>query len=532
MTAATHLRSRCGATIQLEVDRWFSDVDEIERELLVRLAEPVLDVGCGPGRIVAELARSGRDGARGRPRARGGRSRPGGVAGQHCSARCSPRCRANADGRRSVLLDGNIGIGGDAGPAPATRGRVAHPRRYCAHRGRPTGLGLHRTSEVRVERGDSTGPWFRVGAGRCRWHSQPARARRARPRSPSSRMATRWFVTRGTTMIRPEEMAGRFRSSFHDPRTATLLGVALGVTLTICFATGLLSHPAQHPHAWFGWPTRPAGLYRISQGLHTLCGVVTIPLLLAKLWVVSPKLLEWPPVRSFAHALERLSVLPLIAGGLFMLFSGVANLARWYPWGFFFPSAHYAVAWITFGSIVIHLGAQVDDRQILGRSGPDARGGPRRGRRSTGLPRWSHRDDGVSPCSPPPATPSARCRRSPRSPNVARRRAPRASREQVGEGRRRARRDRGPRLATLDNGERLAADRRHAGRATGDAAADRRAPHRVRRGLEHLGDLDRCSTSRSHRPLRRAAPGATVLVESVQTGGAYRAAELNADADQ
>ena len=45
-----------------------------------------------------------------------------------------------------------------------------------------------------------------------------------------------------------------------------------------------------------------------------------------------------------AHAVERISLVPLVAGGLFLLFSGVANVARWYPYPFFFPSAHYWTA--------------------------------------------------------------------------------------------------------------------------------------------------------------------------------------------
>ena len=139
-------------------------------------------------------------------------------------------------------------------------------------------------------------------------------------------------LTGGATVIRPDAIQARFTSRLHDPTTAARLGIALGVSFAVCFLTGLLSHLIQHPPGWFGWPTRPAGLYRITQATHVLTGVVSIPLLLAKLWVVAPKFWEWPPVRSVAHALERLALLPLVAGSLFMLFSGVANLARWYPW--------------------------------------------------------------------------------------------------------------------------------------------------------------------------------------------------------
>ena len=150
----------------------------------------------------------------------------------------------------------------------------------------------------------------------------------------------------------------RYTSPLHERRTATLLGVALGATFTICFATGALSHLAQNEPSWFDWPTRPAGLYRITQGTHVITGIISIPLLLAKLWVVYPHFTSWPPVRSVAHAVERVALVPLVGGAVFMLFSGAANVARWYPWTFFFPSAHYWAAWITIGGLIVHVGAK------------------------------------------------------------------------------------------------------------------------------------------------------------------------------
>ena len=74
--------------------------------------------------------------------------------------------------------------------------------------------------------------------------------------------------------------------SARSERSAALLGVALGVAFTVCFVTGVLSHLIQEPPAWFTWPSRPAGAYRVSQGLHVLTGLAAIPLLLAKVWVV------------------------------------------------------------------------------------------------------------------------------------------------------------------------------------------------------------------------------------------------------
>ena len=137
-------------------------------------------------------------------------------------------------------------------------------------------------------------------------------------------------------MVRPADVVTkverRFTSELHETRSAAVLGIALGVSFGVCFLTGLLSHLIQQPPSWFEWPSRPIGLYRITQGLHVATGFVSIPILLAKLWTVFPRFWTWPPFRNLAHAVERISLVPLVAGGLFLLFSGVANVARWYPY--------------------------------------------------------------------------------------------------------------------------------------------------------------------------------------------------------
>jgi len=150
-----------------------------------------------------------------------------------------------------------------------------------------------------------------------------------------------------------------FRSELHDERVAALLGLALGVCFVTCFITGLLSHLIQQPPGWFHWPAQPAWGYRFTQGLHVATGTAAIPLLLAKLWVVLPKFYEIPPVRSIAHALERISLLPLVGGSLFMLFSGISDLSRYRPFGFNFTVGHFWVAWITIGGLITHIAAKV-----------------------------------------------------------------------------------------------------------------------------------------------------------------------------
>lgn len=181
-------------------------------------------------------------------------------------------------------------------------------------------------------------------------------------------MSARDVAARALARVAHERDAALERPN-HDARTGAILGIALGVCFAVCFATGLYSHLLQQPPTWVAVPPSPAGLYRVTQGLHVATGIATIPLLLAKLWAMYPRLFEWPLFRGPAHAVERLSLIVLVAGALFMLFTGTANVARWYPWEFFFPAGHYWGAWITIGALVVHIGAKLPvTRRVLRRS--------------------------------------------------------------------------------------------------------------------------------------------------------------------
>jgi hypothetical protein len=146
-----------------------------------------------------------------------------------------------------------------------------------------------------------------------------------------------------------------FRSPAHHEKVTARLGAWLGIAFLLCFATGLLSHAIQQPPSWFVWPAQPVSLYRITQGVHVLSGIAAIPLLLAKLWSVYPKLFGRPLVRSLPHALERLSILVLSGSAFFELTTGLFNTTQNYPWSFYFLAAHYAVAWLAAGSILLHV---------------------------------------------------------------------------------------------------------------------------------------------------------------------------------
>lgn len=152
-----------------------------------------------------------------------------------------------------------------------------------------------------------------------------------------------------------------FRSPLHSERVAARLGLWLGIAFLTCFATGLISHYMQQQPQWLHWPASPAWLYRATQGVHVATGMASVPLLVAKMWTVYPKLFVWPPARSMLHAVERGSLFLLVGGAAFQLISGLINIALFYPWRFFFTSTHYWVAWITIGALFIHVAAKITE---------------------------------------------------------------------------------------------------------------------------------------------------------------------------
>jgi hypothetical protein len=178
---------------------------------------------------------------------------------------------------------------------------------------------------------------------------------------------------------------GAFHSKLHQERIATFLGMALGVCFTICFITGLISHFIQRGPSWTqeAWPAHPVSFYRVTQGLHVLTGCVAVPLLIAKMWVAYPKLYEWPPVRDPLHGVERLGLVALVGGAIFQLVTGVLNIFYWYAFPFFFPSAHYAGAFIAIGGLIMHIGAKWEVARRALAAGPE----PAVARTSGGLSR-------------------------------------------------------------------------------------------------------------------------------------------------
>ena len=180
----------------------------------------------------------------------------------------------------------------------------------------------------------------------------------------------------------------------HSPAVAARVGRVLGICFGICFVTGMLSHYQYHPWTWLPEPASPVWAYRLTQGLHVITGITSIPLLLVKLWTVYPKLFEWPPVRSVLHGLERASIAVLVASSLVELSTGFFNALDWYPWPWDFVFVHRQLGYIVIGSLLVHiavklpiirdaLGRPLDDESAAVRAGSaaaDCSSRPRRAR--------------------------------------------------------------------------------------------------------------------------------------------------------
>ena len=156
--AVTVLRGTDGTALALDLDRWQRAPAHEEGAVLDRAVAPVLDVGCGPGRHTLELASRG-------VMALGVDASP--VAVRMARGIGAPVLERSIFGsvpgagrwRTALLLDGNIGIGGDP---------VALLRRLASLLG-PGGRVLaeveapgvaSRMMRARVERGAEHGPWF------------------------------------------------------------------------------------------------------------------------------------------------------------------------------------------------------------------------------------------------------------------------------------------------------------------------------------------------------------------------------------
>ncbi|MGG2461502.1 class I SAM-dependent methyltransferase [Streptomyces sp. RGM 3693] len=173
------LRRGDGWLLPLEVERWCAPPDEADATVLARCRGGVLDVGCGPGRLVAALA------ARGRPTLGIDVSRH--AVDRTVRAGGAALCRSVFDplpgeGRWTtvLLIDGNIGIGGDPSALLTRALELAAPDGTLIVE--TAGMDLDERVVVRVDDGrgghGTPFPWARLGSrallaygGRAGWEA-------------------------------------------------------------------------------------------------------------------------------------------------------------------------------------------------------------------------------------------------------------------------------------------------------------------------------------------------------------------------
>ena len=186
------------------------------------------------------------------------------------------------------------------------------------------------------------------------------------PAGGRPRAAWRQALEQGPPRFRPD----MFRSPLRGPWLTAVLGLVLLGGLAIVAITGLLSYAAYNPRLpgndqtpgarllkfyLFPWPVGPDWLYRVNQGVHVTLGLALLPVVLAKLWSVLPRLFAWPPARSPARVLERLSLIMIVGGVLFEIVTGVLDIQNYYVFPFSFYTAHLYGAWVFIAGFAGHV---------------------------------------------------------------------------------------------------------------------------------------------------------------------------------
>ncbi|MFE2276831.1 class I SAM-dependent methyltransferase [Streptomyces sp. NPDC059454] len=120
------LRRADGWLLPLDVERWCAEADAADLEVLRRCEGAVLDVGCGPGRLVAALGARGHR-ALGIDVSEAAVAHTVGRGGQALLRSVFDPLPGTGRWGTALLMDGNVGIGGDPGALLARLARLLTP---------------------------------------------------------------------------------------------------------------------------------------------------------------------------------------------------------------------------------------------------------------------------------------------------------------------------------------------------------------------------------------------------------------------
>ena len=161
------VRARSTNRVTMDVSRWNADADLADLTLLASVTGPVLDIGCGPGRMVRAALGLGLH-ALGLDVSAAAISMAGSLGGSYYQGSVFDSVPAEGIWQTALLVDGNIGIGGDI-PALLARCRdlLAATGEIVVELDSDFDHEDHYTGQVVDSRGGTSDsfPWAEIGRG-------------------------------------------------------------------------------------------------------------------------------------------------------------------------------------------------------------------------------------------------------------------------------------------------------------------------------------------------------------------------------
>ena len=171
------LRRSDGWLLPLEVERWCARADAVDRQVLDRCEGAVLDVGCGPGRLVVELTARGRT-ALGIDVSEAAVAHTLELGGPALGRSVFEPLPGEGRWNTALLLDENLGIGGDPRALLSRLAELVLPGGLLIAETAP--VDVDERIDVRIVRGidargaaDTAFPWARLGTRALLRYARP-----------------------------------------------------------------------------------------------------------------------------------------------------------------------------------------------------------------------------------------------------------------------------------------------------------------------------------------------------------------------